>query len=127
MTEDGLIEQRDEDEDLFERIVERKPEKEKTRTNGETDNLYFRRREAKQLRAKAKQEIHRIERLIEENETAKRNAEQELTAAQTGNDYRRMQQLYETISALETEEAELYDSLERAEAALTAIGTEEEL
>jgi ATP-binding cassette subfamily F protein 3 len=127
MTEDGLVEQRDEEEDLFERIVERRPEKETVEKPAEQDNLYFRRREAKQLRAKAKQEIHRIERLIEENETAKRQAERELSDAQAGNDYRRMQQLYETVSSLETEETTLYDRLEQAEAALSGIETEEEV
>ncbi len=127
MTEDGLVEQRDEEEDLFERIVERRPEKETAEKPAEQDNLYFRRREAKQLRAKAKQEIHRIERLIEENETAKRQAERELSDAQAGNDYRRMQQLYETVSSLETEETTLYDRLEQAEAALSGIETEEEV
>ena len=127
MTEDGLVEQRDEEEDLFERIVERRPEKETVEKPAEQDNLYFRRREAKQLRAKAKQEIHRIERLIEENETAKRQAERELSDAQAGNDYRRMQQLYETVSSLEAEETTLYDRLEQAENVLSGLETEEEV
>ncbi|MBQ6332428.1 MAG: ATP-binding cassette domain-containing protein [Clostridia bacterium] len=127
MTEDGLVEQRDEEEDLFERIVERRPEKETVEKPVEQDNLYFRRREAKQLRAKAKQEIHRIERLIEENETAKRQAERELSDAQAGNDYRRMQQLYETVSSLEAEETTLYDRLEQAENVLSGLETEEEV
>ncbi len=126
MTEDGFVEQRNEEEDMFERIVERKPEKAKPQERVVTDNAYFRRKESRQLRAKAKQEVHRIERLIEENEAAKRNAEQELAAAQNGSDYRRMQQLYETVSALETEEADLYDKLEAAEAALNTIETEDE-
>ena len=127
MTEDGLVEQRDEEEDLFERIVERRPEKETVEKPAEQDNLYFRRREAKQLRAKAKQEIHRIERLIEENETARRQAERELSDAQAGNDYRRMQQLYETVSSLEAEETTLYDRLEQAENVLSGLETEEEV
>ena len=105
---------------------ERKPEKERSQTRTEPDNLYFRRREVKQLRAKAKQEVHNLERLIGENETAKRAAEQALTEAQNGNDYRRMQQLYETISELESTEAELYDRLEKAEEALLSIETEAE-
>ncbi len=126
MTEDGLVEARDENEDLFERIVERRPEKESAPKPADSDNLYFRRKEAKQLRAKAKQEIHRIERLIEENESAKHEAERMLTEAQAGNDYRRMQQLYETVSSLETEETELYEKLEEAENVLNGIETEDE-
>ena len=126
MTEDGLIEQRDENEDLFERLTERRAEKQKPRERAETDNAYFRRREAKQQKLKAKQEVTRIERLIAENEAAKRNAEAALSGAQAGNDYKRMQQLYETVSALEAEEATLYDRLEQAEQALTAIETEDE-
>lgn len=126
MTQEGFIEQRDENEDLFERIVERKPEKTQTAAITDPDNLYFRRKEIKQQRAKAKQEVRRVERLIEENETAKREADLALTEAQSGNDYRRMQQLYETISALETAETELYDQLERAENTLASIETEEE-
>ncbi len=126
LAEDGLVEQRDEEEDLFERIVERKPEKQKQTERDEPENAYLRRKENKQLRAKAKQEVSRIERLIEENETAKRQAEQDLIAAQNGNDYRGMQRLYETISSLENEEAQLYDSLEAAENALHGIETEEE-
>lgn len=126
MTQSGLVEQQDEQEDLFERIVERKPEKNRQNEKPDTDNLFFRRRENKQQRAKAKQEIHRIERLIEQNETAKKDAEQALIEAQSGNDYRSMQLLYETISALETEETGLYDQLESAEAALAQIETEDE-
>ncbi len=126
MTEDGFVEQSDENEDLFERIVERKPEKESAAKPADPDNLYFRRKEAKQLRAKAKQEIHRIERLIAENESAKREAERMLAEAQTGNDYRRMQQLYETVSSLEAEETALYEKLEEAENTLNGIETEDE-
>ncbi len=126
LTSEGLVEPRDENEDLFERIVERRAEKVRPQARTEPDNAYLRKKENKQLRAKAKQEISRIERLIGENEDAKREAETALIDAQTTNDYRRMQQLYETISALETEETDLYDRLERAEAALSDIETEEE-
>jgi len=127
MTENGLIEQQDETEDLFERIVERKPEKPKQTEKPESDNLFQRRKENKQRRAKAKQEYSRIEQLIRQNEAAKKEAEQALLEAQNGSDYRRMQQLYETISALDAEEAELYDRLEQAENELIAIETEDEV
>ena len=127
MTADGLIEQQDEEEDLFERIVERKPEKVKQTVKPETDNLFLRRREIKLQRAKQKQEITRIERLIAENDTAKEEADRALIEAQTGNDYRRMQQLYETISSLNTTETELYDQLEQAENAYAQLETEEEV
>lgn len=127
MTGNGLIEQQDEGEDLFERIVERKTEKPKQSGKAETDNVFLRRKENKQRRAKAKQEIQRIERMIEQNETAKKDAGQRLTQAQTENDFRQMQQLYETISSLETEETQLYDQLEKAEAALMEIETEDEV
>jgi ABC-type multidrug transport system ATPase subunit len=127
MTENGLIEQQDETEDLFERIVERKPEKPKQTEKPESDNLFQRRKENKQRRAKAKQEYSRIDQLIRQNEAAKKEAEQVLLEAQNGSDYRRMQQLYETISALDAEEAELYDRLEKAENDLIAIETEDEV
>ena len=127
MNEDGLIEQRDEEEDLFERIVERKPERPKQKEQPASDNLFLKRKEFKQRRTKAKQELHRIEQQIARNETAKKDAEQALNEAQTGNDFRRMQQLYETISALEAEETELYDRLEQSEAELARIETEEEV
>lgn len=127
MTPDGLIEQQDEEEDLFERIVERKPEKVRQTDKAESDNLFLRRKENKLQRAKAKQEIYRIERLIEQNNSAKMEAESALNDAQKTNDYREMQKLYETISALNTEETELYDRLEQAEDALKQIAAEEEL
>ena len=127
MTEDGLIEQRDENEDLFLRIVERRTEKPKKQEKTEPDNLFLRRKENKLQRTKAKQEILRIEHLIEKNDAAKSEAKEALTDAQTENDYRRMQQLYETVSALEAEETKLYDQLETAEAALSALETEEEV
>ncbi len=126
MTPDGLVEQRDETDDLFEKLYARSTERPKPKEKPETDNAYLRKKEQKQLRVKARQEVSRIERLIAENEAAKRDAETALLAAQTENDYRRMQQLYETVSALETEEAALYDRLEDAEAALSALETEEE-
>ena len=127
MTENGLVEQQDETEDLFERIVERKIEKPKQPGKTESDNTFLRRRENKQRRAKAKQELQRIERMIEQNEAAKKETEQQLTQAQTGNDFRQMQQLYETISSLDAREAELYDLLEKAEAALSELETEEDV
>ncbi len=126
MTKTGLREQRDEEEDLFALIRERKAEKPKKQEKADADNLFLRRKEIKQQRAKARQELHAIERLIEQNETAKKEAEQALIEAQTGNDYRRMQQMYETISALEAEEGDLYDRLEDAERTLSALETEEE-
>ena len=126
MTETGLREQRDEEEDLFALIRERKAEKPKKQEKADADNLFLRRKEIKQQRAKARQELHAIERLIEQNEAAKKEAEQALIEAQTGNDYRRMQQMYETISALEAEEGDLYDRLEDAERTLSALETEEE-
>ncbi|MDO4836616.1 MAG: ATP-binding cassette domain-containing protein [Clostridia bacterium] len=126
MTKTGLREQRDEEEDLFALIRERKAEKPKKQEKTDADNLFLRRKEIKQQRAKARQELHAIERLIEQNEAAKKEAEQALIEAQTGNDYRRMQQMYETISALEAEEGDLYDRLEDAERTLSALETEEE-
>ncbi len=126
LSENGLIEQRDEEEDMFERIVERKPEKQKPNDRSESENAYLRRKEIKQQQAKARQDIRRIERLIEENESAKRQAEQDLVSAQSSSDYRRMQQLYETISTLETVETQLYDQLEAAETALRDMETEED-
>ena len=126
LTENGLIEQRDENDDLFERITERKAEKEKPKTHAESDNSYLRRRENKQLRAKAKQEVSRIMRLIEENEASKTEAANALSEAQTGNDYMRMQQIYEEISTLEAKETGLYEQLENAEKTLSTLETEEE-
>ena len=126
MTETGLREQRDEEEDLFALIRERKADKPKKQEKTDADNLFLRRKEIKQQRAKARQELHAIERLIEQNEAAKKEAEHALIEAQTGNDYRRMQQMYETISALEAEEGDLYDRLEDAERTLSALETEEE-
>ncbi len=125
LTENGLVEQTDESDDLFLRIVERKAEKSKTQTE-RTDNPYLKRREARTERAKAKQEMHRIERLIEQNEAQRRAAEQSLEEAQRTNAYREMERLYETISALDAEETALYDQLEAAEAAVKAIETEED-
>ena len=127
MTPDGLVEQQDEGEDLFERIVERKPEKAKQSDKTESDNLFLRRKENKLQRAKAKQEVQRIERLIEQNDTSKMEAESALNDAQKANDYRKMQQLYETISVLNAEETELYERLEQAEEALKQIAAEDEL
>ena len=127
MTPDGLVEQQDEGEDLFERIVERKPEKAKQSDKTESDNLFLRRKENKLQRAKAKQEVQKIERLIEQNDTSKMEAESALNDAQKANDYRKMQQLYETISVLNAEETELYERLEQAEEALKQIAAEDEL
>lgn len=126
MTPEGFVEQRDENDDLFETLYTRSAEKPKPKEKPEADNAYLRKKEQKQLRVKARQEVSRIERMIAENETKKREAEAALLLAQTGNDYRAMQQLYETVSALETEEGNLYDRLEDAERALSALETEEE-
>ena len=124
LTENGLIEQTDETEDLFLRIVERKPEKRKASAEN-ADNLYFKRKEARAERAKAKQELHAIERRIAQNEAERKSAELTLETAQRTNDYREMERLYQTISALEAEETELYEQLEAAENAVKALETEE--
>ena len=125
LTENGLVEQTDENDDLFLKIVERKPEKRKAAQTGQADNLYFKRRDAREKRAKARQEVHRIERLIEQNEEERRTTEQALETAQRTNAYREMERLYQTISALEAEETSLYEKLEAAEAAVNALETEE--
>ncbi len=126
MTENGLIEQTDETDDLFLRIFERKPEKRKTPQAENADNLYFKRRDVRLKVAKAKQEIHRIERLIEQNESNRIAAEHALEDAQRTNAYREMERLYETISALNAEENTLYEQLEAAEIAAQACETEDE-
>lgn len=127
LTENGIVEQNDESEDLFERIVERKPEKKKPAQNNASGNVYFKRRETRAERAKAKQEVHRIERLIEQNEAERKNAEQALEDAQRTNAYREMERLYETISALDAEETTLYEQLETAENAVLAFKTEDQV
>ena len=126
LTENGLIEQTDESEDLFERIVERKPVRAKASDAAKADNEYTRRKEARAARAKARQAVQRIERLIEENEQAHRETEQALLTAQNTNAFREMERLYQTISALDAEEADLYEQLEAAENAQNALETEAE-
>ena len=127
MTKTGFIEQRDEEEDLFARIEERKAEIVNKPEKTISDNVFLRRKESKAQRAKAKQEVRRIERLIEENEAAKRDAEQTLNEMPVGTDYRKIQELYETISKLKTEESNLFDLLEDAEKKLSSLETEEEV
>jgi len=126
LTENGLIEQTDESEDLFERIVERKPVRAKASDAAKADNEYTRRKDARAARAKARQAVQRIERLIEENEQAHRETEQALLTAQNTNAFREMERLYQTISALDAEEADLYEQLEAAENAQNALETEAE-
>ena len=125
LTENGLIEQMDENEDLFQKIVARKPEKRKASQSDNSDNLYFKRRDARMKTAKAKQELRRIERRIEENESQRRALEITLETAQRTNAYQEMQRIYESISELDTEEALLYEQLEAAERAVHDAETEE--
>ncbi len=125
LTENGLVEQTDESEDLFERIVERKPEKRKS-VHESVENTYLKRKETRTERAKAKQEVHRIERLIVQNEEERKQAEQALEEAQRTNAYREMERLYETISALNADETSLYEQLEAAEHAVSTFETEEQ-
>ena len=125
LTEDGLVEQTDELEDLFLRIVERKPEKRKATPAENAENLYFKRKEARTERAKAKQALNAIERRIAQNEAERKATELTLETAQRSNAYREMERLYQTISALEAEETELYEQLEAAENAVKALETED--
>ena len=124
MTEDGLIEQTDEEEDLFLRIKETKPEKHK-RTEPPQDNAYLKRKERSMLRSRAKQEVSRIERLIRENEEAKELTQRDLLIAQEKNEYRDMQTLYEALSALDAQETSLYEQLEQAERQVAQYETED--
>lgn len=125
LTHDGIIEQTDEEENLFERIKEMKPARKKQSDKTE-ENLYLKKKESRAALTRAKQDVARIEKLIEKNETAKKEAEESLNAVQSRNDYRQMQQYYETISALHAEETRLYELLENAEAKAAELDTEEQ-
>ena len=124
MTPGGLIEQTDEEEDLFDRIKEVKPVKKK-HAEQSPDNAYLKRREARIALGRAKQEVVRIERLIKDNEMAKNEAENALMNLQESGDFREMQRLYETISALTAEESSLYEQLEAAERTVIQCETED--
>ena len=125
LTEDGIVEQTDEEEDLFERIRETKPEKK--RPENAPDNAYFKRKEHHAKLVQAKQEVHRIERLIGENEANRKQTEQALLTAQETNEYREMQRLYETLSTLDAEETSLYEQLEAAEQQVSDYEAEERI
>ena len=123
LTPEGLIEQEDEEDDLFLRIRENKPETKKR--SEPIENTYFKRKESRAVLIRAKQEVHRIERMIGENEAAKKRTELDLKDAQFGSDYQKMQRLYETLSWLDTEESRLYEQLEEAEQQVSTLEAEE--
>ena len=126
LTNDGMIEQTDEEENLFDRITEIKQTRKKQSDKTE-ENLYLKKKEAHAAFMRAKQDVARIEKLIEKNEAEKKKAEESLNAVQAQNDYREMQQYYETISALHAEENKLYEMLEHAEEKAAALETEDQL
>ena len=126
MDENGFTEQRDEQEDLFEKI--RPPRKTQgNEVKNTDDNLYLKRKEKKAALLAAKQSIHKTEQEIERIETEYENCKKQMNDASEAGDFKQIDEICSKMTSLQERENELYEQLSEAETVLKRIETEEML
>ena len=123
LEQDGIVEQADEQEDLFERIRPPKATK-PTVERSEKENHYQKQKEAKQQKALLKQRMTSLERDILRVEAEVSEVQEQITLSQEKNAYEQMQTLFDRLSKLQQQEESLYEQLEQAETDWLAFSEE---
>ncbi len=126
LCQDGLIEQEDETEDMFERIS-RTLRTTPAQTKDVSSNLYLKRREIKNAQNLARQKVRKIEDEIQNIEQLHQKLQQKMNEATSRRAFSEMDEIYKRMADLQTEETELYDRLDEAERQLETWKTEVEI
>lgn len=124
MDEDGFVEQRDEEEDMFEKIHPvRKVQM--TEHKKSDSNLYLKRKEKKAAIMSAKQRITKTEQSIESIEREYEAFRKQMTEASNKGDFKLLDEICNRMTELQERENTLYEQLNEAETALKQLETEE--
>lgn len=126
LTPDGLIEQQDEDEDMFEHI-KRTQRNVPAQAKDTACNTYLKRKEIKAAQNQARQTVRRIEAEIRDLDREVKTLQIKMQDATSANDFKTMDEVYKRMAELQTEETELYERLDAAEKQLESQEMEEEL
>lgn len=126
LCQDGLIEQEDETEDMFERI-NRTLRTPPAQTKDSSSNLYLKRKEIKNAQNLARQKVRKIEDEIQNIEQLNLELQQKMNEATSRRAFSEMDEIYKRMAVLQTEETELYDRLDEAERQLETWETEVEI
>ena len=126
LTRDGLIEQEDETDDMFERI-KRTEKSVPLQIKNTSGNAYLKRKEVKAAQNLAKQTVRKIETEIRRLEEQYQALRMKLQDATEGNDFKTMDEMYQRMAELQAEETELFERLDAAEKQLEAFETEDEI
>ena len=126
LTKDGLIEQGDESEDMFERI-RRTPVNISAQTKDVSGNMYLKRKENKAAQNLARQTVRKIEAEIQKLDQQYRTLHEKMENLAAGNHFKEMDEIYKQMAELQAMETELYERLDAAERQLEASETEVEV
>ncbi|MBR0424515.1 MAG: ABC-F family ATP-binding cassette domain-containing protein [Clostridia bacterium] len=124
LSAEGLMEQTDESENLFDRI---RPAQRTVRTEQKdrSENHYLKQKEAKTALLQARQSLKRIEQEIEHNDAEREQCQKDLLSATERGDYQLIQSICDRLTVLQQKETELYERLETAEEAYNFFNREE--
>lgn len=124
LSAEGLMEQTDESENLFDRI---RPAQRTVRTEQKdrSENHYLKQKEAKTALLQARQSLKRIEQEIEHNDAEREQCQKDLLSATERGDYQLIQSICDRLTVLQQKETELYERLETAEEAYHFFNREE--
>ena len=124
LSAEGLMEQTDESENLFDRI---RPAQRTVRTEQKdrSENHYLKQKEAKTALLQARQSLKQIEQEIEHNDAEREQCQKDLLSATERGDYQLIQSICDRLTVLQQKETELYERLETAEEAYNFFNREE--
>ena len=124
LSAEGLMEQTDESENLFDR---NRPAQRTVRTEQKdrSENHYLKQKEAKTALLQARQSLKRIEQEIEHNDAEREQCQKDLLSATERGDYQLIQSICDRLTVLQQKETELYERLETAEEAYNFFNREE--
>ncbi len=123
LSQEGLIEQEDETEDMFERI-KRTQKGAPVQPKDNSGNSYLKRKEIKAAQYAARQKVRQIEDNIQNIELLYQELNQKMQEAASRKAFSTMDEIYKRIADLQTEETELYNCLDEAERQLETFEAE---
>lgn len=125
LCQDGLIEQEDETEDMFEQI-NRTQKTAPTQEKGVSGNVYLKRKEIKNAQNLARRKVRKIEDEIQNIEQLQQELQRKMQEATSRKAFSEMDEIYKHMADLQAEETVLYDRLDEAERQLETCETEVE-
>ncbi len=123
LTPNGFLEQTDEKENMFDRI--RPAQKERPAAQKDlSDNLYVKRKEARNALQNAKAAVRRLEADLERIDGEREKLQEAMNEAAQASEFEKVNTICEKLTALGERENGLYEQLELAEQKLNTVLTE---